>query len=103
MCLCLVHPCRLRFSLSVLRVGVSSCALTCTVPLFFVEQAMQKLVNAPEDGVELQLFRGLAADLYNPQVCAQRTYPRRVTTIDVVRKCLRGVSTVRTYNAGYMF
>lgn len=25
-------------------------------------------MDAPEDGVKLQLFRGLAADLYNPQV-----------------------------------
>lgn len=29
---------------------------------------MKKLMDAPEDGVKLQLFRGLAADLYNPQV-----------------------------------
>lgn len=29
---------------------------------------MKKLVDAPEDGVELELFRGVVADLYNPQV-----------------------------------
>lgn len=29
---------------------------------------MKKLIDAPEDGVELELFRGLATDLYNPIV-----------------------------------
>eukprot|EP00903_Cladosiphon_okamuranus_P010028 g9510.t1 len=32
------------------------------------DEGMKKLMDAPEDGVKLKLFRGLAADLYNPQV-----------------------------------
>eukprot|EP00752_Nemacystus_decipiens_P008995 g8030.t1 len=32
------------------------------------DEGMKALIDAPEDGVKLQLFRGLAADLYNPQV-----------------------------------
>lgn len=36
-------------------------------------QGMKKLMDAPEDGVKLQLFRGLAADLYNPQVLPARS------------------------------
>ena len=36
---------------------------------------MKKLMDAPEDGVKLELFRGLAADLYNPQVL---TYGRSI-------------------------
>ncbi|CAM9867017.1 unnamed protein product [Scytosiphon promiscuus] len=32
------------------------------------DEGMKKLMDAPEDGVRLQLFRGLAADLYNPKV-----------------------------------
>ncbi|CAM9141040.1 unnamed protein product, partial [Ectocarpus sp. 13 AM-2016] len=32
------------------------------------DEGMKKLMDAPEDGVKLKLFRGLASDLYNPQV-----------------------------------
>ncbi|CAM9799410.1 unnamed protein product [Ectocarpus fasciculatus] len=32
------------------------------------DEGMKKLMDAPEDGVKLKVFRGLAADLYNPQV-----------------------------------
>ncbi|CAM9547903.1 unnamed protein product, partial [Ectocarpus sp. 8 AP-2014] len=32
------------------------------------DEGMKKLMEAPEDGVKLKLFRGLTADLYNPQV-----------------------------------
>ncbi|CAB1103120.1 unnamed protein product [Ectocarpus sp. CCAP 1310/34] len=32
------------------------------------DEGMKKLMDAPEDGVKLKLFRGLASDLYNPKV-----------------------------------
>ncbi|CAM9249193.1 unnamed protein product [Discosporangium mesarthrocarpum] len=31
------------------------------------DEAMAKLTAAPDDGVEIEFFRGLASDLYNPQ------------------------------------
>lgn len=60
---------------------------------------MQKLVDAPEDGVELELFRGLATDLYNPQV---RRLPqdKRCCSLPVVCRFVFNTDTVIVPSCG---